>query len=170
MERQRDQRIETGVQGQLTGGMGKGLVQLGFGLSVRGAAGGEVTESQPLDRVDSPLSRGAHQLIKQGAKLVESVEDVMETLGYIGEQLREHATLAAGEAVERVEAPLFEPARLNLKGHEKTVYEALGKEPAHTDQLIAETNLPAGTVNASVVSLRLKGLIKQLPGNLFAKR
>jgi DNA processing protein len=121
-------------------------------------------------KVDSPLSRGAHQLIKQGAKLVESVEDVMETLGYIGEQLKEHAALAAGEAVERVETPLFEPGRLNLKGHEKTVYEALGKEPAHTDQLIAETNLPAGTVNASVVSLRLKGLIKQLPGNLFAKR
>lgn len=121
-------------------------------------------------KVDSPLCRGAHQLIKQGAKLVESVEDVMETLGYIGEQLKEHAALAAGEAVERVETPLLEPARLNLKGHEKTVYEALGKEPAHIDQLIAETNLPAGAVNASAVSLRLKGLIKQLPGNLFARR
>ncbi len=69
-----------------------------------------------------------------------------------------------------METPLFETAKFNLKGHEKTVYDALGKEPLHIDQLIADTDLPAGAVNASVVSLRLKGLIKQLPGNLFTKR
>jgi predicted Rossmann fold nucleotide-binding protein DprA/Smf involved in DNA uptake len=46
----------------------------------------------------------------------------------------------------------------------------LSKEPLHIDQLIADTNLPAGAANAGVVSLRLKGLIKQLPGNLFTKR
>lgn len=121
-------------------------------------------------KIDSPLSQGSHYLIKQGAKLIESVEDVMEALGYIGEQLKEYAALTANEATERVEAPLFETAKLNLKGNEKTIYDALGKEPLHIDQLIADTNLPAGTVNAAVVSLRLKGLIKQLPGNLFAKR
>jgi len=121
-------------------------------------------------KIDSPLSQGPHQLIKQGAKLVENVEDIMEALGYIGEQLKEHTALAASEATEKVEKPLFETARFNLKGYEKTVYEALGKEPLHIDQLITDTNLPAGTVNAGVVSLRLKGLIKQLPGNLFTKR
>jgi len=121
-------------------------------------------------KIDSPLSQGSHYLIKQGAKLIESVEDVMEALGYIGEQLKEYAALTANEATERVEAPLFETAKLNLKGNEKTIYDTLGKEPLHIDQVIADTNLPAGTVNAAVVSLRLKGLIKQLPGNLFAKR
>ena len=121
-------------------------------------------------KVDSPLSQGPHQLIKQGAKLVENVEDIMEALGYIGEQLKDHTALTAREAVERVETPLFETTKFNLKGHEKTVYDALSKEPLHIDQIIADTNLPAGTVNASAVSLRLKGLIKQLPGNLFSKR
>jgi DNA processing protein len=121
-------------------------------------------------KVDSPLSQGPHQLIKQGAKLIETIEDVTEALGYIGEQLKDHTTLTAKQAAEKVETPLFETARLNLKGHEQTVYNALGKEPLHLDQIIADTNLPAGTVNASVVSLRLKGLIKQLPGNLFTKR
>ena len=120
-------------------------------------------------KVDSPLSKGPHRLIKEGARLVESVEDVMEALGYIGEQLKEHTTVASRAAVEKVEAPLFEKAKPRLKGHERTVYESLGKEPQHVDQIIAETNLPAGAVNASVVSLRLKGLIKQLPGNLFAR-
>jgi len=121
-------------------------------------------------KVDSPLSQGPHQLIKQGAKLVETVEDVMEALGFIGEQLKDYTALTAKETAEKVETPLFETTKFNLKGHEKTVYDALGKEPLHIDQLIADTNLPAGTVNASVVSLRLKGLIKQLPGNLFTKR
>jgi len=121
-------------------------------------------------KVDSPLSQGPHRLIKEGAKLIESVEDVMEALGYIGDQLKDHAALTAKQATEKVQAPLFEAAKFNLKGDEKTVYEALGKEPLHIDQLIADTGLPAGAVNAAVVSLRLKGLIKQLPGNLFAKR
>jgi DNA processing protein len=121
-------------------------------------------------KIDSPLSQGSHYLIKQGAKLVESVEDVMEALGYVGEQLKEHTAAAAKEATEKVEAPLFETAKLNLKGNEKTIHDLLGKEPLHVDQIIADTDLPAGVVNASLVSLRLKGIIKQLPGNLFMRR
>ena len=121
-------------------------------------------------KIDSPLSQGPHYLIKQGAKLIESVEDVMEALGYVGEQLKEHTAAAAQEASEKVESPLFETAKFNLKGHEKTVHELLNREPLHVDQIIADSNLPAGVVNASLVSLRLKGLIKQLPGNLFLRR
>jgi DNA processing protein len=48
--------------------------------------------------------------------------------------------------------------------------ECLNKEPLHIEQIIADTDLAAGSVNASLVSLRLKGLIKQLPGSLFVKR
>jgi DNA processing protein len=121
-------------------------------------------------KIDSPLSQGPHQLIKEGAKLIETVEDVMEALGYIGEQLKDHTALTAKETTDKVETPLFETTKLNLKGDEKTIYDVLSKEPLHIDQLIADTNLPAGAVNAGVVSLRLKGLIKQLPGNLFTKR
>lgn len=121
-------------------------------------------------KVDSPLSRGPHQLIKQGAKLIESVEDVMETLGYIGAQLKDHASFTAQKVTERVEAPLFETVADNLKGRERQVYEALGSEPLHSDQVIAETGLPPGAVNAILISLRLRGLIRQRPGNLFSRR
>jgi len=120
-------------------------------------------------KIDSPLNKGAHQLIKQGAKLVESVEDVMETLGYIGEQLQSHATAAAVKASERLEKPLFDVSQLNLSEAEKTVCDYLGKEPLHTEQIIAGTNLPPGGINAALVSLRLKGLIRQLPGSLFLR-
>jgi len=121
-------------------------------------------------KIDSPVSKGSHQLIKQGATLVESVEDVMEALGYVGDQLKDHATLAASEATEKAKTPLFETVRFSLKGREKQIYESLGAEPLHADEVIAETGLPPGGVSGALISLRLKGLIRQLPGNLFARR
>jgi DNA processing protein len=121
-------------------------------------------------KIDSPLSKGAHQLIKQGAKLVESVEDVMEALGYIGERLQSHVTAAAAKASERIEKPLFDVSQLNLSGNEKTIYDCLSKEPLHIEQIIAGTNLTPGGINAGLISLRLKGLIRQLPGSLFLRR
>ena len=121
-------------------------------------------------KIDSPLSKGAHQLIKQGAKLIESVEDVTEALGYIGEQLQSHVTAAATKASERMERPLFDVSKLKLSEDEKTIYVYLEKEPVHLEQIIADTNLAPGSINASLISLQLKGLVKQLPGSLFLKR
>jgi len=94
---------------------------------------------------------------------------VMEALGYIGQQLQSHATAAAIKASEKVETPLFDASQLNLTDSERTIYDCLDKEPLHVDQLITETDLAPGSINAGLISLRLKGLIKQLPGNLFLK-
>lgn len=120
-------------------------------------------------KIDSPLSKGSHQLLKQGAKLVETIEDVMEALGTIGQDLKPHADTAARQAAEKVQTPLFDASRLNLSQNEKLVYDCLATDPAHIEEIIARSNLPAGGINASLISLRLKGLIKQLPGNLFKK-
>jgi DNA processing protein len=120
-------------------------------------------------KIDSPLSRGAHQLIKQGARLIESVEDIMEALGQIGEQLQEHVSNSAEEAATKAEKSLFDAGQLKLSDAEKKIHDYLTKEPTHIEQIIAETNLTAGVVNATLISLRLKGLIKQYPGSLFAK-
>jgi DNA processing protein len=121
-------------------------------------------------KIDSPLSKGAHQLLREGARLIESVDDVMEALGYVGEQLKDHAAAAAKGAAQKAELPLFDAAQLKLSDDERAVYECLDREPLHVDQIITETNLEAGRVNASLISLRLKGLTKQLPGSLYAKR
>ncbi|UCF44148.1 MAG: DNA-processing protein DprA [Planctomycetota bacterium] len=121
-------------------------------------------------KIDSPLSKGAHQLLKQGAKLIDSVEDVTEALGYIGEQLQTHTSAAAEKATEKIDKPLFDASRLKLTEDEKTIYDYLAKEPTHIEQIIAETDLAPGSINAALISLRLKGLIKQLPGNLFLRK
>jgi len=91
-------------------------------------------------------------------------------LGYIGEQLKEHTHLRQERPRRRWRRPCSRQPGSTSRATKKTVYDALGKEPLHIDHLIAETGLPAGKVNAGVVSLRLKGLIKQLPGNLFVRR
>jgi len=121
-------------------------------------------------KIDSPLSRGAHQLIKEGAKLIESVGDVTEALGYIGEQLQEHTAEAADKSRRIIETPLFNIDALSLTDPEKGVYGCLGIEPVHVEWLIAEADLAPGDINAALISLQLKGLIKQLPGNLFIKK
>ena len=121
-------------------------------------------------RIDSPLTKGPHKLIKQGAKLVESVEDVMDALGYYGEQLNEHVSTAAKEADQKIEQSLFDIGQFNLNENEKVIFNNLDKEPSHIEQIITNTDLSPGNVNASLISLRLKGLIKQLPGSLFVRR
>lgn len=120
-------------------------------------------------KIDSPLSKGAHQLIKQGAMLIESVEDVAEAIGYIGEQIKNHATKAAVKASEKIEAPLFDVNRLNLSACEKTIYDCLDKEPSHIEQIVTGTELAPGNISAGLISLQLKGLVKQLPGSLFLR-
>lgn len=121
-------------------------------------------------KIDSPMSRGANKLIKDGARLVDSVEDIMESLGSIGSRLKNHITLVADSVTAKYEMPLFDVNKLNLSAAEKSVYDCLNADPAHVEQVIADTELPAGSVNAAVVSLRLKGLVKQLPGNMFVRK
>ena len=121
-------------------------------------------------KIDSPLSRGAHELIKQGARLIESVEDVTDSLGYIGRQLETHVSGAAEKATEDMEMPLFDANQLNLSEAERTIYDCLNKEPSHLDAIIGEADLAPGSINAALVSLRLKGVIKQLPGSFFVKK
>lgn len=120
-------------------------------------------------KIDSPASAGSHRIIKQGARLVDSIEDVMETLGYIGQGLKDHANTQSEKARQNVETPLFDTARLNLTDNERTVYNSLDNQPTHTEEIIANTAIAAGPVNSALISLRLKGLIKQLPGNVFKK-
>jgi DNA processing protein len=120
-------------------------------------------------KIDSPLSRGTHRLIKQGAKLVETVEDVMEALGCFDQDMQEHASTAARQATQKIYTPSLEPSQLNLSTDEKTIYDCLTTEPQHIDEIITCAELPAGSINATLILLQLKGLVKQLPGNFFRK-
>jgi len=121
-------------------------------------------------RIDSPLSKGPHSLIKQGAKLVESVEDVIEALEFLHKDFADYVSLSAEQTVKSVEMPLFDVSQLNLTDDERKIFDCLNGEPVHIEQVISDTGISAGKVNASLVSLRLKGIVKHLPGNFFVKK
>ncbi len=110
--------------------------------------------------IQSEQSRGTNGLIKQGAKLVETVEDILDELASQCEP-----SFQAQMQVRR--AALAHPVqsgRLLLEQDEATLYAALSAEPVHIDELIAKTGLPAASVSGLLLSLELKGAIRQLPG------
>lgn len=120
--------------------------------------------------IDSPMSKGCNTLIKQGAKLIESVEDIMESLGYIGEQLKEHTKDAEIMVEEKMKVKIEDLPNLKLAKEEKCVYDCLSSKPTHIEQLISSSNQAAGRVNSTLISLQLKGLVQQLPGGFYRKK
>ncbi|MFA5422777.1 MAG: DNA-processing protein DprA [Phycisphaerae bacterium] len=144
-------------------------------------SGALITASASLDynrevmavpgKVDSPLSKGTHQLLKQGARLVENAEDVIETLGYIGAQIKDHAA-ATGEHIEQglKSKTAATAGTLVLSVDEKKILNSLDCDPLHLDDIITASDLPAGTVHSILVCLQLKGLVKSLPGSFFQKK
>ena len=121
-------------------------------------------------RIDSPASAGCHKLLKQGARLVDSIEEIMDALGYVGDGLKDHASAAATDAQAKAQRTLFDVSELNLSPQEAGILNHLNSEPVQVEDLIQMTQLPAGKIHAAVISLQLKGLIRQLPGNMIVKR
>ena len=117
-------------------------------------------------RIDSPLSRGPHQLLKQGAVLVESIEDIVSSLGVIGAEMQDHVQTTL-EELSQENRTKKQPVIDHLTDTEQMIYGCLGREPLHADHVTGHTRLPVGKVTADLVSLQLKGLVKSLPGNLF---
>jgi len=100
-------------------------------------------------------SRGSNRLIKQGAKLVDCVEDILE-------ELPGSRTTASGENGEA-------PSRnFALTPKEAAIYELLARSPLHIDDIINQTELTAGEVSSMLLHLELKGAITPLPGTHYA--
>ncbi len=101
-------------------------------------------------------SRGSNRLIKQGAKLVDCVEDILEELpGSV------HPAVAAGQS-----APALRSFSLTPK--EAAIYEVLARSPLHIDDIIAQTELTAGEVSSMLLHLELKGAVTPLPGTHYS--
>jgi DNA processing protein len=115
-------------------------------------------------RIDSPLSRGCHQLIKQGAKLVESADDIVEEFEYLlpPSGLNPPAAKSA-PAPEQVRPPL------NLNPAEQALVDALEHGPLIIDDLIRRTGLRSAQVSSLLIGLEMKRAIKLLPGKLVQR-
>lgn len=101
--------------------------------------------------IDSGVSQGTNQLIKQGAKLVSCIEDILD-------ELPGSASLTSALPRER---------RFDLSPDEETVHCLLAASPLHIDEITTKSALTAGDVSAILLRLELKGAVQQLPGKYF---
>ena len=107
--------------------------------------------------IHSPLSKGCHQLIKQGAKLVESAQDVLEELGQYPAADANAASIQRADNSDRQSTP-DDPLLL-----------ALGHDPVDCDTLAARTGLDAAALNAQLLELELEGRVEILPGGQYRR-
>lgn len=142
------------VQGaQYSGSLITSRLAMEFGREVYGVPG-NITE---------PVSFAPNQLIKQGAKLVVSWEDVVEELPT---EIR--AELFPVEATSQEErASLFEA---NLSPIEKRLFDLIRiEEPIHVDELVETTGLSSSETLAALCEMEMRGIIRQMPGKQFVR-
>ena len=113
-------------------------------------------------RVDARTSRGCHRLIRDGARLVESVDDVLEELG----PLVEATPIGDGDQART----LRHPAELKLNDLERKVLDAIDTEPTSIDAIVAATSLPVARVLSTISVLEMRSLIRRVSGNLVVRR
>lgn len=109
--------------------------------------------------IHATQSRGCHALIKQGAKLVESADDVLEEFG-LSIAIKNVATNGFNKAETPVFDPQIEPSAL---------VRALGHDPVGLDALQARTGLSTPVLQAELLTLELAGWVARLPGGLFQR-
>ena len=110
-------------------------------------------------KVDSPNSKGVHGLIKDGAKLVHSIDDILEE---IAPQAKEYLKKSGPK-----EADLFSGARLS--GTEKDIFDCITSDAAHVDEIAGHARCTIPEAMNVLLRLELKHLVKQLPGKLFVR-
>jgi len=110
-------------------------------------------------RIDSPRSKGCHDLIKKGAKLCEGAEDILSEFEYLFPI--SNRPLSPGQAGVL-------PA-LELSENEQKVYDALEHDEVGIDDVIRKSGLPSSAVSVALLSLEMKRLIRQLPGKMFVR-
>jgi DNA processing protein len=144
---------------RLIAGLARGTLVVEAALASGSLITARLTSEQGKDvfaipgSIHSPQSRGCHALIRQGAKLVESVADILEELQPLAQQPSPDA---------------FRPWTGGTD-HGDPLLEALGFDPVSLDALGARTGWGAAALQARMLELELEGQVARLPGGLFQR-
>ncbi len=104
--------------------------------------------------IHSPQAKGCHKLIKQGAKLVEAAQDILDELEWV-EKLPGSANAGSQTAMP------------DLSTEDSTLLSQMGFDPCSLDDLVVRTGLAADRLSALLLRLELEGLVATLPGNRY---
>ncbi len=109
-------------------------------------------------RVDSRTSSGCHHLIRDGAKLVEHVDHVLEELGPL-----------ATKTLDVQGHTVLHPAELQLNEQERLILDAIVDDSTSIDRIVSITQIPVHRVLATISVLEMKRLITRLSGTLVSR-
>ena len=112
--------------------------------------------------IHNAVARGCHRLLRQGARLVETVDDIFDELAPILGNLSSFVSAPASNDMGRVDARLDKDYEILL--------DALGFEPASLDAIVSRTGLQTGAVASMLLILELDGRVQQQPGGLYSRR
>ena len=110
--------------------------------------------------LDNPMARGCHALIRQGAKLVESVADILEELP---------AGLAAARAQQSPPADDVHSRPTKIPEETRTLLNAMGYTPVTVDELVERVGLTAQMLSSMLLAMELQGLVEALPGGRYGR-
>lgn len=154
---------------RIISGLSRGILVVEAGLK----SGSLITARMALEQgrevfaipgsIHSPVARGCHDLIKQGARLVDQVDDILEELGASWSLPAGFTAQEPGVTEPEAERPAVR-ATDALDSREIAVFEALGYDPQSTDALCSATGLPADQLVQSLLLLELEGLVSSAPG------
>lgn len=118
-------------------------------------------------RISSATSSGTHELIKDGAKLVQSADDILEELSDF------ELSYLSGEDKERVDASIKRKTKAyiynSLTVDERKVYKLLSDDPTYVDDILNKADIDVSKGSKILLALELKKLIKVLPGKQYVR-
>jgi DNA processing protein len=109
--------------------------------------------------IHSPMARGCHALIRQGAKLTEDINDILEELGPL--------VFKAGEPIRKQRAT--DKKIKELDELDKLLLDNIGSRPVSVDFLVEATSLPVSVVSSRLLQLELSGIIESMPGGNYIR-
>ncbi len=111
--------------------------------------------------IHSPLSRGCHQLIRQGAKLTETAADILSELNF--------STFFDADPKSTKHASASSIPEAGMDKDHKILLDALGFEPTDLDQLVVRSGFKADAVSSMMLILELEGHVKAAPGGRYSR-
>jgi DNA processing protein len=119
-------------------------------------------------RVDNPMSAGPHQLLRDGAILATGLDDILNGLGPLPAEA--HEPTLFGDPIATDPLPASPPAKVEVGERQQLIIEHLGTEGASVDRLMERTGLDASVILQELTFLTLKGRVKRIDGQTFARK
>lgn len=148
------------MRNRIVAGASAGLLVVECGRN----SGALITANQALDQgrsiyavpgpIDRPTSYGCNRLIQQGARLIMSAEDILDEMNVL---------LPTPPDTTRPKPDV----RMTM--NEETVFEAIGNDETHIDQIAGKSGLPMHSVSSTLLRLEMKRLVKQMPGGYYVR-